>query len=260
MHRRLRAPAERRHRRSADARSGAGPARVAVVFPDLTRPMPNRTVLPPLLAELERLGAGPTGWSCCAPRAPTARPPRRRWSSSSGPTSPAGTAIHQHRADDGDHVEVGRVDGTPVRIDRRYVEADVRILTGFVEPHFFAGFSGGPEGRVPGPGRHWRRSSKPTARPGSPTLGPPGSSPRAIPSTTSSGPRWPWRRRRCLSTWPSTAPPADRACSPGHCRPGTARRAGSSSETSVQTCRRAASTSSSAPTAAIRSTATCTRR
>ena len=32
---------------------------VAVVFPDLTRPMPNTTVLPPLLAELERLGAGP---------------------------------------------------------------------------------------------------------------------------------------------------------------------------------------------------------
>ena len=32
---------------------------VAVVFPDLTRPMPNRTVLPPLLDELARLGAGP---------------------------------------------------------------------------------------------------------------------------------------------------------------------------------------------------------
>jgi nickel-dependent lactate racemase len=37
-----------------------------------------------------------------------------------------------------------------VRLDRRYVEADVRILTGFVEPHFFAGFSGGPKGACPG--------------------------------------------------------------------------------------------------------------
>ncbi len=37
----------------------AGAARVAVVFPDLTRPMPNTTVLPPLLDELERAGAGP---------------------------------------------------------------------------------------------------------------------------------------------------------------------------------------------------------
>src|ERR1700723_51252 len=37
----------------AVARHGAGRSpRVAVVFPDITRPMPNRTVLPPLLAEL----------------------------------------------------------------------------------------------------------------------------------------------------------------------------------------------------------------
>src|SRR5260370_34570882 len=35
------------------------PKRVALVFPDITRPMPNRTVLPPLLAELEAIGAGP---------------------------------------------------------------------------------------------------------------------------------------------------------------------------------------------------------
>ena len=33
-----------------------GAERVVVVFPDLTRPMPNRTVLPPLLAELDRCG------------------------------------------------------------------------------------------------------------------------------------------------------------------------------------------------------------
>src|SRR5207247_3472991 len=32
---------------------------------------------------------------------------------------------------------------------RLYMEADVRILTGFIEPHFFAGFSGGPKGVLP---------------------------------------------------------------------------------------------------------------
>jgi len=30
------------------------------------------------------------------------------------------------------------------------VEADVRVITGFIEPHFFAGFSGGPKGIMPG--------------------------------------------------------------------------------------------------------------
>jgi nickel-dependent lactate racemase len=41
-------------------------------------------------------------------------------------------------------------DGTPALINRRVVEADVRIVTGFIEPHFFAGFSGGPKGIMPG--------------------------------------------------------------------------------------------------------------
>ena len=40
--------------------------------------------------------------------------------------------------------------GVPVWIDRLWVEADVRITTGFVEPHFFAGFSGGPKLVTPG--------------------------------------------------------------------------------------------------------------
>ena len=42
------------------------------------------------------------------------------------------------------------VDGTPVLLQREYVEADLRIVTGFVEPHFFAGFSGGPKAVCPG--------------------------------------------------------------------------------------------------------------
>jgi nickel-dependent lactate racemase len=40
--------------------------------------------------------------------------------------------------------------GVPVWLHREWVEADVRITTGFVEPHFFAGFSGGPKMVAPG--------------------------------------------------------------------------------------------------------------
>ena len=47
-------------------------------------------------------------------------------------------------------MRVGEVDGVPVLLQREYVEADVRIITGFVEPHFFAGFSGGPKAVCPG--------------------------------------------------------------------------------------------------------------
>ena len=58
--------------------------------------------------------------------------------------------IHDHVSGDGGHVRVGEVEGTPVLLDRHYVEAAVRIVTGFVEPHFFAGWSGGPKGVCPG--------------------------------------------------------------------------------------------------------------
>jgi nickel-dependent lactate racemase len=47
-------------------------------------------------------------------------------------------------------VDLGMVGDVPVRLAREWVEADVRITTGFVEPHFFAGFSGGPKMVAPG--------------------------------------------------------------------------------------------------------------
>jgi len=40
--------------------------------------------------------------------------------------------------------------GAPALLNCHFVEADVRIVTGFIEPHFFAGFSGGPKGIMPG--------------------------------------------------------------------------------------------------------------
>ena len=53
--------------------------------------------------------------------------------------------------DDSTLVSLGTVDGgIPVWLNRRWVESDIRITTGFVEPHFFAGFSGGPKMVAPG--------------------------------------------------------------------------------------------------------------
>jgi nickel-dependent lactate racemase len=57
----------------------------------------------------------------------------------------------QHNAFDGSGLlSLGETSaGHPIRLNRVFLEADVRILTGFIEPHFFAGFSGGPKGVVP---------------------------------------------------------------------------------------------------------------
>ena len=52
--------------------------------------------------------------------------------------------------DDENLVALGKTSlGHPVRVNRTYMDADVKILTGFIEPHFFAGFSGGPKAVLP---------------------------------------------------------------------------------------------------------------
>jgi nickel-dependent lactate racemase len=129
----------------------AGAERVAVVFPDLTRPMPNTTVLPPLLDELERAGVGPERVDLLCATGTHRSATDDELAALVGVDVVDRYRIHQHRSDDPDaHLEVGAVDGVPVLLDRRYVVADRRILTGFVEPHFFAGWSGGPKGACPG--------------------------------------------------------------------------------------------------------------
>ena len=57
---------------------------------------------------------------------------------------------HDARDDASLSASAGTDDGVPVLLNREWVEADVRITTGFVEPHFFAGFSGGPKMVAPG--------------------------------------------------------------------------------------------------------------
>ncbi len=60
--------------------------------------------------------------------------------------------VVNHDARDDEQLEwLGWHDGdVPVLLNRTWLAADVRITTGFVEPHFFAGFSGGPKMVAPG--------------------------------------------------------------------------------------------------------------
>src|SRR6516165_8199073 len=114
--------------RAGRCRPRAGGARVAVVFPALTRPMPNRTVLPPLLAALE--GAGVTDdriTLLCATGTHRQATPGEM-AELVGPAIASRFAIVDHDATSDQHVRVGDVDGVPVLLQREYVEADVRIV------------------------------------------------------------------------------------------------------------------------------------
>ncbi len=130
-----------------------GPAdTVAIVFSDITRPMPNDRALPPLLAELAQAGV-PDGQVVLINALGTHRPqtdPELR--GMLGDEVVDRYRIVQHDAWDVENlVEVTRNHaGRGVRVNPAYLDASARILTGFVEPHFFAGFSGGPKAVLPG--------------------------------------------------------------------------------------------------------------
>ena len=66
------------------------------------------------------------------------------------------TVVNHFALLDDDHVNLGftSIRKTPVKLDKRFVEADLRIATGLVEPHFMAGYSGGRKVIAPGVAHH----------------------------------------------------------------------------------------------------------
>ena len=125
---------------------------VAISICDVTRPMPSRTVLPVILEELSHVRTDDIAILVASGthRATT----RDELVEMLGEEIVNGYRIAVHDAfDDQTLIHVGEVEPrVPVWLNRIWTAADVRITTGFVEPHFFAGFSGGPKMVTPGLG------------------------------------------------------------------------------------------------------------
>ena len=124
---------------------------VAIAVCDGTRPQPREVVVPAVLAELEgivRLEDVVVLVATGTHRGNTADELRAML----GDEVVRSVAVVNHDArDDASLVWMGRFGAdVPVWLNRTWVEADVRIVTGFTEPHFFAGFSGGPKLVAPG--------------------------------------------------------------------------------------------------------------
>ena len=123
---------------------------VAISVCDITRPMPSATVLPVLLEEIAHVPREQIAIIIATGthRANTPEELDRML----GRDVARNYQIINHSAFDKETLKnVGQTpDGIPIWLNRRWVESDVRITTGFVEPHFFAGFSGGPKMVAPG--------------------------------------------------------------------------------------------------------------
>jgi nickel-dependent lactate racemase len=123
---------------------------VAIVFSDLTRPQPRRRMLPVLLDEI---AAVPPEHVVLINGLGSHRPNTdAELVEMLGREIVDKVRVVQHNAFDHESNEyIGRTDaGHDIWIDAAYIQADVKILTGFIEPHFFAGFSGGPKAVLPG--------------------------------------------------------------------------------------------------------------
>lgn len=124
--------------------------RVSIVISDITRPTPNHKLVPWLLAELEHV---PRENFVIINGVGSHRPNNREeLIAMLGKEVVDTIRIENHDAFAPDKlVHVGRNSyGSEVYFNKTYVESDFKIVTGFIEPHFFAGFSGGPKGIQPG--------------------------------------------------------------------------------------------------------------
>ena len=121
---------------------------VGISICDNTRPYPLRTVLPPVLEELAgcevTLFVATGSHRACTPG---------ELSEMLGEEILAAVAISQHDARQADahrRVTVIPDSGVPAALDAGFLDRELRLTLGLIEPHFFAGFSGGPKMVAPG--------------------------------------------------------------------------------------------------------------
>jgi len=118
---------------------------VAIAVNDKTRPVPHEVLLPPLLEALEQLGIAPGAITLLVATGLHSPMPPAEF----GEILPRGIldryrVVSHDAAASEELVALGQTkQGTPVQVNRRFAQADLRMVVGNLEPHQFMGFSGG---------------------------------------------------------------------------------------------------------------------
>jgi nickel-dependent lactate racemase len=117
----------------------------AIAVNDKTRPVPYGVILPPLIDALRSISIAPENITLIAATG-THTPMNEAEIREILPENlPTGIQIFTHDCDDDENlVHLGSTSrNTPVFGNKNFLQADIRIVTGNIEPHHFAGFSGG---------------------------------------------------------------------------------------------------------------------
>lgn len=124
--------------------------KVGIIFSDITRPTPNHLMLPAVLAELAHVPKeNITLFNALGTHRPNTPDELRAML---GDALVAGYRLVQNDAfDPATQVNIGISSrGHAIWLNRELMDCDIKVLTGFIEPHFFAGFSGGGKAVMPG--------------------------------------------------------------------------------------------------------------
>lgn len=126
---------------------------VCIAICDITRPVPNGVVLPVLIQELMDAGVDPASITLLIATGlhrSNEGGELRELIGSDWVLQRVRVVNHVAKNED-DHTDLGITPrGMPIKIDKRFVDADMRIVVGLIEPHFMAGYSGGRKVIVPG--------------------------------------------------------------------------------------------------------------
>jgi nickel-dependent lactate racemase len=124
--------------------------RIAISVCDITRPQPRALMLQAVLEALDGVIRPQDVVVLIATGTHRANTPDELVDMLGAEVVAQCRVVNHDARDRSSLVDLGRVDDVPVLLNREWVDADIRITTGFVEPHFFAGFSGGPKMVAPG--------------------------------------------------------------------------------------------------------------
>ena len=130
----------------------AGARTACVVICDITRPLPNEVLLPQILQTLEHNRIGRDSITILVATGLHRSSTREELTMMVGKSIPHLYRIvdhHARRVEEQVYLGLTR-SKTPVYIDRVYCSSDLKITTGFIEPHLMAGFSGGRKLVAPG--------------------------------------------------------------------------------------------------------------
>ena len=120
---------------------------------DITRPVPNHLFIEHMIKEMHKAGIKleniliiiATGLHRPAPEKEIKEIIKSKWVLNNI------KIVNHYARDDNNHQKIGVTSkGNVIKLDKRFLDSDIKIATGLVEPHFMAGYSGGRKVLAPG--------------------------------------------------------------------------------------------------------------